>query len=142
MDDNARYEWTAKSDALRSELKSWEKIFAGENDGRKAGREDIKKHPDIGRFDGGVGMNMNSNGVQLRSTKSITRFEISFLEKLSLPSLKYHPSNRHHGNESSKKIMAQPLNDRLYRHLQEERSCLGMLTPMTHHLSFETYLRP
>lgn len=33
---------------LRLELKEWEKSFAAENEGRKAGREDIKQHPDIG----------------------------------------------------------------------------------------------
>lgn len=33
---------------LRLELKEWEKIFAAGNGGRKAGREDIKQHPDIG----------------------------------------------------------------------------------------------
>ncbi|KAI4290616.1 MAG: hypothetical protein L6R35_000114 [Caloplaca aegaea] len=32
---------------LRLELKEWEKIFAAGNGGRKAGREDIKQHPDI-----------------------------------------------------------------------------------------------
>ncbi|KAI4208709.1 MAG: hypothetical protein LQ348_000030 [Seirophora lacunosa] len=33
---------------LRLELKEWEKSFAAGNGGRKAGREDIKQHPDIG----------------------------------------------------------------------------------------------
>ncbi|KAL8656605.1 MAG: hypothetical protein Q9210_000143 [Variospora velana] len=32
---------------LRLELKEWEKSFAAGNGGRKAGREDIKQHPDI-----------------------------------------------------------------------------------------------
>ncbi|KAI4121524.1 MAG: hypothetical protein LQ338_006321 [Usnochroma carphineum] len=32
---------------LRIELKEWEKAFAAANGGRKAGREDIKQHPDI-----------------------------------------------------------------------------------------------
>ncbi|KAL8928529.1 MAG: hypothetical protein Q9208_001763 [Pyrenodesmia sp. 3 TL-2023] len=32
---------------LRSELKEWEKAFATANGGKKAGREDIKQHPDI-----------------------------------------------------------------------------------------------
>ncbi|KAL8909286.1 MAG: hypothetical protein Q9207_000296 [Kuettlingeria erythrocarpa] len=32
---------------LRLELKSWEKAFATANGGKKAGREDIKQHPDI-----------------------------------------------------------------------------------------------
>ena len=35
---------------LRAELKSWEKSFSAANNGRKAGREDIKQHPEIGIF--------------------------------------------------------------------------------------------
>ncbi|KAL8874063.1 MAG: hypothetical protein Q9174_000568 [Haloplaca sp. 1 TL-2023] len=35
------------SQSLRLELKEWERSFAADNDGRKAGREDIKQHPDI-----------------------------------------------------------------------------------------------
>jgi hypothetical protein len=34
---------------LRADLKAWEKEFASTHDGRKAGREDIKQHPLIGR---------------------------------------------------------------------------------------------
>jgi hypothetical protein len=48
MDDIQLEQWTEKSNVLRTELKAWEKEFACGNDGRKAGREDIKKHPDIG----------------------------------------------------------------------------------------------
>ena len=33
---------------LRLQLKEWEKSFALANGGRKAGREDIKQHPEIG----------------------------------------------------------------------------------------------
>lgn len=33
---------------LRLELKEWEKAFAAAHGGRKAGREDIKEHPEIG----------------------------------------------------------------------------------------------
>ncbi|MCJ1287695.1 DNA replication regulator sld2 [Xylographa opegraphella] len=33
---------------LRAELKAWENTFAATNSGRKAGREDIKQHPEIG----------------------------------------------------------------------------------------------
>lgn len=46
----------AKSDSLeefqilRQELKDWEKAFEVSNGGRKAGREDIKNHPEIGIF--------------------------------------------------------------------------------------------
>ncbi|KAI9791803.1 MAG: DNA replication regulator sld2 [Piccolia ochrophora] len=36
-----------KSRVLRSELKDWEKSFAAQNDGRKAGRDDIKQNPSI-----------------------------------------------------------------------------------------------
>lgn len=34
---------------LRLELKEWEQSFAAANQGRKAGREDIKQHPHIGQ---------------------------------------------------------------------------------------------
>lgn len=34
--------------ALKEELKIWEKSFAAANNGRKAGREDIKKDAAIG----------------------------------------------------------------------------------------------
>ncbi len=37
-----------ESVTIRQELKDWEKQFAAANDGRKAGREDIKKNPAIG----------------------------------------------------------------------------------------------
>lgn len=36
---------------LRQELKAWEKQFAAANDGRKAGREEIKRDPSIGTSD-------------------------------------------------------------------------------------------
>ncbi|KZF21889.1 hypothetical protein L228DRAFT_269337 [Xylona heveae TC161] len=36
-----------KATALRQELKAWEKEFASANGGRKAGRDDIKKYPEI-----------------------------------------------------------------------------------------------
>lgn len=39
---------TQQSTRLRAELKEWEKAFAAENGGRKAGRDDIKKNADIG----------------------------------------------------------------------------------------------
>lgn len=34
---------------LRLELKEWEQSFATAHQGRKAGREDIKQHPEIGQ---------------------------------------------------------------------------------------------
>ena len=34
---------------LRLELKEWEQSFAATHQGRKAGREDIKQHPEIGQ---------------------------------------------------------------------------------------------
>lgn len=38
----------APSATLRAELKEWERAFAAENGGRKAGRNDIKQNPSIG----------------------------------------------------------------------------------------------
>ena len=37
-----------RASKLRLELKEWERTFALAHDGRKAGRDDIKEHPDIG----------------------------------------------------------------------------------------------
>lgn len=48
MGDKEREALTEKSNALRVELKIWEKNFASVNDGKKASRDDIKKNPDIG----------------------------------------------------------------------------------------------
>ncbi|KAJ5930291.1 hypothetical protein N7466_005784 [Penicillium verhagenii] len=43
----SREEVAAQAVSVRSELKSWEKDFSKANDGKKAGREDIKQRPDI-----------------------------------------------------------------------------------------------
>lgn len=40
---------TTQLDALRSELKQWERNFAATHGGRKASREDIKQDAAIGR---------------------------------------------------------------------------------------------
>ena len=41
-----------QSSKLRKELKEWERGFSAAHEGRKAGREDIKQHPDIGLRNG------------------------------------------------------------------------------------------
>lgn len=38
----------AQAASLRAELKDWERAFAAANEGEKAGRDDIKKNPEIG----------------------------------------------------------------------------------------------
>jgi DNA replication regulator SLD2 len=48
MEAQEREALTDKSNALRVELKIWEKEFAFANDGKKASRDDIKKNPEIG----------------------------------------------------------------------------------------------
>lgn len=48
MSHEERTALTERSNILRSELKSWEKAFAAANNGQKASRDVIKKHPDIG----------------------------------------------------------------------------------------------
>ncbi|MCJ1403378.1 DNA replication regulator sld2 [Xylographa trunciseda] len=40
-------ELSTEAQTLRAELKGWETSFAAANSGRKAGREDIKQHPEI-----------------------------------------------------------------------------------------------
>lgn len=51
--DSSKCSTTIEIDALvkivRLELKEWEQSFAAAHQGRKAGREDIKQHPEIGR---------------------------------------------------------------------------------------------
>lgn len=44
-----RIEITNQAVGLRAELKVWEKDFASSHGGKKAGREDIKQNPEIGR---------------------------------------------------------------------------------------------
>lgn len=46
---NSSADVASKALDLRADLKAWEKEFASTHDGRKAGREDIKQHPLIGR---------------------------------------------------------------------------------------------
>jgi len=48
MEVQEREALTEKSNALRVELKIWEKEFASANEGKKASRDDIKKNPEIG----------------------------------------------------------------------------------------------
>ena len=45
----SRAEVAEQAVTLRAELKVWEKAFASAHGGKKAGREDIKQNPDIGR---------------------------------------------------------------------------------------------
>jgi len=49
MEVQEREELSERSNSLRVELKIWEKSFAAANNGKKASRDDIKKHPDIGK---------------------------------------------------------------------------------------------
>ena len=48
MDEGERNVLSEQSVVLRQELKVWEREFATRNDGRKAGREDIKQNSQIG----------------------------------------------------------------------------------------------
>lgn len=48
MNEEERAELSRRSNALRLELKVWEKEFASSNNGQKASRDDIKKNPEIG----------------------------------------------------------------------------------------------
>lgn len=47
LDMNNRSKLAADCHELRAQLKEWEKSFADTNSGRKPGKEDIKKNPDI-----------------------------------------------------------------------------------------------
>lgn len=50
MEAEERNRLLERSNALRLELKIWERDFAAENSGRKAGRDDIKQNPSIGTY--------------------------------------------------------------------------------------------
>ena len=50
MKEEEREELSKRSNALRLELKVWEKQFASANNGEKASRSDIKENPDIGIY--------------------------------------------------------------------------------------------
>ncbi|WQF78427.1 Putative DNA replication/checkpoint protein [Colletotrichum destructivum] len=47
MDDRTRADYEAESQKLRVELKSWETSWAKSHDGKKPGRDDIKRNTDI-----------------------------------------------------------------------------------------------
>jgi hypothetical protein len=48
MEAEEREKLIERSNALRQELKTWEREFAAANNGQKAAREDIKQNPEIG----------------------------------------------------------------------------------------------
>ena len=50
MEAEEREKLLERSNALRIELKIWEKDFAASKNGQKASRDDIKKHPEIGQY--------------------------------------------------------------------------------------------
>ncbi|KAF9873570.1 DNA replication regulator sld2 [Colletotrichum karsti] len=47
MDDQTKAEYESQSQNLRTELKSWESSWAKSHDGKKPGRDDIKRNADI-----------------------------------------------------------------------------------------------
>ncbi|KEY65376.1 hypothetical protein S7711_04273 [Stachybotrys chartarum IBT 7711] len=47
MDSEQKADYERRFDDLRGDLKKWENDWAGAHDGRKPGREDIKRNPDI-----------------------------------------------------------------------------------------------
>jgi hypothetical protein len=49
MDDTVKAQYAAKSTELRADLKKWETEWAQSHDGKKPGRDDIKRNVDIGR---------------------------------------------------------------------------------------------
>ena len=83
---------------LRLELKEWEKSFAAAHSGRKAGRDDIKQHPDIGNT---VLTRVSSIDYRLltehqhRSINSITSSAPSLAIQCGLPNLQSATRRRH-----------------------------------------------
>lgn len=52
MDSTEKARLTDQSNVLKKDLKAWEKSFAASNNGKKASRDDIKQHPEIGTCSG------------------------------------------------------------------------------------------
>lgn len=57
MDSAEKDQLTKESVSIRHELKIWEKAFAASHQGQKAGRDDIKQNPHIGRYSGVIQQN-------------------------------------------------------------------------------------
>ena len=48
MDTQQQASFEAQSQQLRADLKTWETLWAKSHDGKKPGRDDIKRNEDIG----------------------------------------------------------------------------------------------
>lgn len=68
MDEEERNILTEQSVVLRQELKVWEREFAAGNNGRKAGREDIKQNSHIGTLLHSLSM---MHGLTLRCSSKV-----------------------------------------------------------------------
>jgi len=90
-----------QSQKLRLELKEWERSFAAANGGRKAGREDIKQHLEIGQNQyTQTHTTMITNAIQQRNTKPTTNSAPPSPNLNPNPSPKYHlhPAPRRSAN--------------------------------------------
>lgn len=63
MDSAEKKRLAEQSKAIRKDLKSWEKTFAASNNGKKASRDDIKQHPEIGTHGGVELSGIITNGL-------------------------------------------------------------------------------
>jgi hypothetical protein len=64
-----------RCNVLRHDLKVWEKRFAAENNGQKAGRDDIKANEDICMHAIRKESSLVTHQLQRTNTKSTTNFE-------------------------------------------------------------------
>lgn len=81
---------------LRQELKDWEKAFEASNGGRRASREDIKNHPEIGIF----------------STSPLTHLQVTNFSSVARKYKLYNKlrtSSPHHPSKSSPAAKQKPL---------------------------------
>jgi len=90
MEDSKRAGLTETSNALRGELKIWEKAFSAANDGKKASREDIKKNVEIGMSPYYRDLTFSNHVPQLQNTKNTTRSETFSLARYHYPHQQHH----------------------------------------------------
>ena len=89
MDDQTKTEYEAKCQGLRVELKTWESSWAKDNGGKKPGREDIKRNPDIGMFISVFMGHYNLKVLTLAKPKST-----SIIKSVATSSMARHPRRR------------------------------------------------
>lgn len=112
MDDQTKSEYETKCQALRADLKSWESAWAKDNGGKKPGRDDIKRNPEIGR----------TSHLRLERARILTVAQLKSISNTKRPAMSStagHPrQQRSYQSEPNASLM----NLRRRKHLRNEPS--------------------